>query len=100
MTAVRDLSFDTLGLERNDRVLTVRYSCPPLNFLTKTFIRELDQLTSHLDRDATIGARIDPLRLALLVSRAPSLRARSGSAFAFAPASVGTTSGKVSTVET
>src|SRR4051794_24888245 len=56
MTATRDLSFDTLQLEQNGRVLTVRYSCPPLNFLTIAGIRDLDRLTSSVDHDATVGA--------------------------------------------
>jgi hypothetical protein len=40
MTATRDLSFDTLQLEQDGRVLTARYSCPPFNFLTMAFIRD------------------------------------------------------------
>lgn len=56
MTSVRDLSFETLQLEQNGRVLTVRYSSPPLNFLTTAFIRDLDRLTSCVDHDATVGA--------------------------------------------
>ena len=56
MTATRDLSFDTLQLEQNGRVLTARYSCPPLNFLTMAGIRDLDLLTSSVDHDATVGA--------------------------------------------
>ena len=56
MTAVRDLSFDTLRLDQNGRVLTVRYSSPPLNFITMAFIRDLDRLTRSVDRDPTIGA--------------------------------------------
>jgi len=56
MTAARDLSFDTLELEQNGRVLTVRISCPPLNFGTIAFVRELDRLTSSVDHDATVGA--------------------------------------------
>lgn len=55
MTAVRDLSFDTLQLDQNDRVLTVRYSSPPLNFMTMAFIRDLDRLTSEVDYDTTVG---------------------------------------------
>ena len=56
MTATRDLSFDTLQLEQDGRVLTVRYSNPPLNFMTTGFIRELDRLTSSVDHDPTVGA--------------------------------------------
>ena len=55
VTAVRDLSFDTLQLDQNGRVLTVRYSSPPLNFMTMAFIRDLDRLTSEVDHDATVG---------------------------------------------
>jgi len=56
MTPTRDLSFDTLQLEQNGRVLTVYFSHPPLNFMPLTFIRELDRLTSSVDRDPTVGA--------------------------------------------
>ncbi len=56
MTAVRDHSFDTLRLEQNGRVLTVRFSSPPLNFLTMAFIRDLDRLTSVVDDDPSVGA--------------------------------------------
>jgi enoyl-CoA hydratase/carnithine racemase len=56
MTATRDLSFDTLQLEQVGRVLTARFSNPPLNFMPMAFMRDLDRLTSSVDRDATIGA--------------------------------------------
>jgi enoyl-CoA hydratase len=56
VTEVRDLSFETLQLEQDGRVLTVRYSNPPLNFATTAFIRDLDRLTSSVDGDATVGA--------------------------------------------
>jgi enoyl-CoA hydratase/carnithine racemase len=56
MTATRDLPFDTLQLEQNGRVLTARYSTPPLNFLTMAGIRDLDRLTSAVDDDTTVGA--------------------------------------------
>jgi enoyl-CoA hydratase len=56
MTATRDLPFDTLQLEQDGRVLTVRYSHPPLNFMPRAFLRDLDRLTSSVDHDATVGA--------------------------------------------
>jgi enoyl-CoA hydratase len=56
MTAARDLSLETLQLEQDGRVLTARYSHPPLNFATTVFIRELDLLTGIVDRDPTVGA--------------------------------------------
>jgi enoyl-CoA hydratase len=58
MTATRDLSFDTLQLEQNGRVLTVRFSHPPLNFMPFAFIRDLDRLTRSADRDPSVGAVI------------------------------------------
>ena len=56
MTAARDLSFDTLKLEQNGRVLTVRFTHPPLNFMPMAFMRDLDRLTSAVDRDRSVGA--------------------------------------------
>ena len=56
MTATRDLALETLQLEQDGRVLTARFSNPPLNFMTTGFIRELDQLTRSVDRDPTVGA--------------------------------------------
>ena len=56
MTAARDLALETLQLEQDGRVLTARFSNPPLNFMTTGFIRELDQLTRSVDRDPTVGA--------------------------------------------
>jgi enoyl-CoA hydratase/carnithine racemase len=56
MPLTRDLSFDTLKLEQNGRVLTVRFSHPPLNFMPFAFMRDLDRLTSSVDRDPTVGA--------------------------------------------
>jgi enoyl-CoA hydratase len=46
----------TLELEQDGRVLTARFSNPPLNFMTTGFIRELDELTRRVDRDPTVGA--------------------------------------------
>ncbi|MBK8020439.1 MAG: enoyl-CoA hydratase/isomerase family protein [Chloroflexi bacterium] len=56
MTATHDLTFDTLQLTQSGRVLTARYACPPLNFLTAAGVRDLDHLTSAVDRDPTVGA--------------------------------------------
>jgi enoyl-CoA hydratase len=56
MTAARDLALETLQLEQDGRVLTARFSNPPLNFMTTVFIRELEQLTRSVDRDPTVGA--------------------------------------------
>jgi enoyl-CoA hydratase len=56
MTAARDLSLETLQLEQDGRVLTARFSNPPLNFMTTAFIRDLDLLTHSVDRDPTVGA--------------------------------------------
>ena len=56
MTAARDLALETLQLKQEGRVLTARFSNPPLNFMTTGFIRELDQLTRSVDRDPTVGA--------------------------------------------
>ena len=56
MTAARDLALESLRLEQDGRVLTARFSNPPLNFMTTGFIRELDELTRAVDRDRTVGA--------------------------------------------
>ena len=56
MTSARDLRLETLQLEQDGRVLTARYSSPPLNFATTVFIRELDLLTRTVDRDRSVGA--------------------------------------------
>ena len=56
MTRARDLALETLQLEQDGRVLTARFSNPPLNFMTTAFIRELDELTRSVDRDPTVGA--------------------------------------------
>ena len=56
MTAARDLALESLQLEQDGRVLTARFSNPPLNFMTTGFIRELEQLTRSVDRDPTVGA--------------------------------------------
>lgn len=56
MTRARDLALETLQLEQDGRVLTARFSNPPLNFMTTGFIRELEQLTRSVDQDKTVGA--------------------------------------------
>src|SRR3954453_8189476 len=56
MTAARDLPLETLKLEQDGRVLTARFSNPPLNFMTTAFIRELAELTRGVDRDPSVGA--------------------------------------------
>ncbi len=45
-----------MSLEQAGRVLTVRFSNPPLNFVDSAFVRELDQLTRVVDRDSSVGA--------------------------------------------
>lgn len=56
MSAARELRLETLRLDQDGRVLTARYSSPPLNFVTTAFIRDLDRLTLAVDRDRTVGA--------------------------------------------
>lgn len=62
MTAARDLPFDTLQLEQDGRVLTARYSSPPLNFATTAFIRDLAQTQATAAR----LARRSPVAVAAL----------------------------------
>lgn len=56
MNAACDLALETMQLEQDGRVLTARFSNPPLSYMTTVFIRELDQLTRSVDRDPTVGA--------------------------------------------
>jgi len=56
MAAISDASFETLQVEQVGRVLTVRFTHPPLNFMPFSFIRDLDRLTRSVDRDPSIGA--------------------------------------------
>lgn len=51
-----ELDLETLGLEQRGRVLTARYRCRPLNFITSEGIRDLDTLTAAVERDRTVGA--------------------------------------------
>lgn len=58
MAAVSDATFETLQVEKDGRVLTVRFTHPPLNFMPFGFIRDLDRLTSRVDQDPNVGAVI------------------------------------------
>ena len=55
-TRAGDLVLDTLTVEQNDRVLTVRFCDPPHNFMTARMQKDLDTLTAAVDDDASIGA--------------------------------------------
>ena len=47
---------DTLSIERDGRVMLVRVDNPPLNFMNRDMVRELDRLTRELERDRGVGA--------------------------------------------
>jgi enoyl-CoA hydratase len=46
----------TLLVDRDDRVMTVRFDNPPHNFLNREVVHELDELTRSLEGDRSIGA--------------------------------------------
>jgi len=52
----RDLVLDTLTVEQEDRVLTVRFYDPPHNFMTARMQKDLDSLTAAVDDDTSVGA--------------------------------------------
>jgi enoyl-CoA hydratase len=52
----RDLVLDTLTVEQQDRVLTVRFYDPPHNFMTARMQKDLDSLTAAVDDDTSVGA--------------------------------------------
>jgi enoyl-CoA hydratase len=52
----RDLELDTLTVEQEDRVLTVRFSDPPYNYMTARMQKDLDILTAAVDADVSVGA--------------------------------------------
>ena len=56
MNRARDLSLETLQLQQDGRVITARFSNPPLNYATTAFLRDLDRLTRSADADQTVGA--------------------------------------------
>jgi enoyl-CoA hydratase/carnithine racemase len=47
---------ETFRTERDGRVLTVLFDSPPLNFMDRRMVAELDQLTRSARRDRSIGA--------------------------------------------
>jgi enoyl-CoA hydratase len=55
-THARDLVLDTLTVEQEDRVLTVRFCDPPYNFMTARMQKDLDTLTAAVDADVSVGA--------------------------------------------
>jgi enoyl-CoA hydratase/carnithine racemase len=46
----------TFETAREGRVLTVRFDHPPLNFMDRQMVAELDELTGSLQRDRSIGS--------------------------------------------
>jgi enoyl-CoA hydratase/carnithine racemase len=57
-TYARDLDLDTLTVEQDDRVLTVRFCDPPYNYMTARMQKDLDTLTAVVDFDVSVGAVI------------------------------------------
>jgi enoyl-CoA hydratase/carnithine racemase len=55
-TLARDLELETLTVEQDDRVLTVRFCDPPHNFMTARMQKDLDILTAAVDADTGVGA--------------------------------------------
>ncbi|MDT5182894.1 MAG: hypothetical protein QOI29_1052 [Mycobacterium sp.] len=55
-TYARDLELDTLTVEQDDRVLTVRFCDPPHNYMTARMQKDLDTLTAAVDADVSVGA--------------------------------------------
>lgn len=51
-----DLELETLTLEQEDRVLTVRVVAPPYNFMTARMQLDFDALTRAVDLDPSVGA--------------------------------------------
>jgi enoyl-CoA hydratase len=47
---------ETITTERDGRVLTVRVHNPPHNFMNRTMVAELDELTRSLEGDRSIGS--------------------------------------------
>jgi len=55
-THARELELDTLTVEQEDRVLTVRFCDPPHNYMTARMQKDLDTLTAAVDSDVSVGA--------------------------------------------
>ena len=53
-----DLVLDTLTVEQDGRVLTVRVTDPPYNYMTAQMQKDLDRLTLTVDTDPSVGAVI------------------------------------------
>jgi enoyl-CoA hydratase len=51
-----DLELQTLSLDQDGRVVTVRVVAPPYNFMTARMHRDLDALTRAVDEDDSVGA--------------------------------------------
>jgi enoyl-CoA hydratase/carnithine racemase len=52
----RDLQLQTLTVDQDERVLTVRVVAPPYNFMTAQMHRDFDELTRAVDADDSVGA--------------------------------------------
>ena len=48
----------TLSVDRDGRVMTIRIDNPPHNFMNRRMIAELDEVTTGLEGDDSIGAVI------------------------------------------
>ena len=46
----------TFETERTGRVLTLRFDNPPLNFMNRVMVGELDELLDSLEDDRSLGA--------------------------------------------
>lgn len=58
MTLARQLALQTLTLDQDDRTLTASFSNPPQNFMTGQLLHDLDQLTSAVEGDESVGSVI------------------------------------------
>jgi enoyl-CoA hydratase len=55
-TRASDLTFDTLTVEQDGRVVMLRICDPPYNFMTAQMQKELDTFTAAVDDDPSVGA--------------------------------------------